>query len=205
MTGASLRDAVAKLLADRELPYDPATTFTRRPAPFLRRHEIWALDYAGAYHAVFLFVAWAEGGPARLLSGRPEAFVATARADGVTIASPEEALAYATALLEATRPAGPLLTLLRSAADLPVVPDPSAGERAAIDALEIAPPVRAGGGRGLCRQPARDAQRGAPAARRRRRARRRRHRGRDRARRRPSAGLHVTLRSGAGSAAAARG
>ena len=148
MTGASLRDAVAELLADRELPYDPATTFTRRPAPFLRRHEIWALDYAGAYHAVFLFVAWAEGGPARLLSGRPEAFVATARADGVTIASPEEALAYATALLEATRAAGPLLTLLRSAADLPVVPDPSAGERAAIDALEIAPPSARAAGEG---------------------------------------------------------
>jgi hypothetical protein len=135
-----LRAAAAEMLGDSKLPFDAATTFTRYPAPFLRRHEIWALDYADAHHAVFLFVSWAEGEPARLLSGRPEAFVATARADGVTIASPDEALVYATTLLEATRETGPLLTVLRSAADLPLVPDPTDAERAAIESLEIVPP-----------------------------------------------------------------
>ena len=136
----ALREAVAALLGDRHLPFSPDTSFTRYPAPFLRRHGIWALDHAGEEHALFLFVAWAEGEPARLLSGRPGELVATVRADGGKIASSGEALAYALALVEVTRDPGPLLTVLRSAADLPLVPHPTPAELASLAALALAPP-----------------------------------------------------------------
>jgi len=162
---SALRDAAAEALgAGGSVAHDPWTTFTPYPAPFLSRHGIWALDHESEDSSLWLFLGWAAGERARLLTGRPDEFVAMAHDDGVDLRAPEQAIAYALAYLHTTRPAAPLTTVLRSLDDLPAVPAPDTGERLRLAALarrrggDFAPAATAlpGGGHAVTVHVARD-------------------------------------------------
>jgi hypothetical protein len=132
------RGALARALHDESetgLAFDWRTTLTPYPAPFLTRHAIWAVENFAHHHPIFLFFAQAEGGEARILTGDPVAFVRVAQDDGVRIAAPEEAVAYASAYLWTTRDTDVLFSILTSVDDLRTVPNPTAEEGRQIEDL----------------------------------------------------------------------
>jgi hypothetical protein len=133
----ALRDAAAAALGEEPgagIAWDARTTYRRYPAPFVR-HTLWSLDYRGPHHPVFLFLAWAPGSAACVLTGHPEVFADTLRADGSDIRSPEQAIQFARAFVTTTRDPDHAFTVVTSVHEVPSVPHPTAGERSRLEAF----------------------------------------------------------------------
>jgi hypothetical protein len=109
---AAVNERLARVLADH------LAVLTTYDAPFLRRHRIYRVDLFKPPQEVAFYVGFAAGGPAHLLTGRPDSFARLARADGVAIDNPAVAAGYAVAFLETTRSMSELFYVVRSVDDL---------------------------------------------------------------------------------------
>lgn len=100
------------------------------PQTVFQRHRIFEVTYRAA-HPIRFYVGWAEGEPARILTGAPESFVALAYAERLALDSAEAAAAYAALYFETTHSRRAPEYLVRSVDDLKFLPEPNARERAA--------------------------------------------------------------------------
>ena len=105
------------------LANDARTTITAYPAPFLRRYAIYSVLHKNPHHPVMFFVAYATGQSAYLLTDAPDDFIHMARADGVSIDSPETAADYADAYLDTTRSMDKLFYRIGTAAEVRFRPE----------------------------------------------------------------------------------
>jgi hypothetical protein len=123
-----------------------ASDVTRVPTEIFRRHRIYRVVYHGN-HPVQFYSVWAPAGPASVMTGAPERFVAAARAEPVSLTSTESAIAYAELYFELTHGRNALEYLVCSVSDLVLIPEPDDNEKAAQARLTerfgalIAPPT----------------------------------------------------------------
>lgn len=82
---------------------DPSSEITVHPAPFLRRYRIYRVLYYSPYKPILLYLGFAPDFPLYALAGNPEAYHAMAQADGVDLATVNQAISYITVFLEVTR------------------------------------------------------------------------------------------------------
>lgn len=109
-----LRPDIAEALADRK-----TSDIERIECPALSRYRVYMVTVYAPHAPIVHYIAYAEDGPAFVLSEDPDAFVAMAAADGgVEIASASKAAAYAEVFLTVTRPLSELSYLVKTLKDV---------------------------------------------------------------------------------------
>jgi hypothetical protein len=99
------------------------------PTPFFHAAQI-AFVLRRVPSPIAFYAGWIPGRMGDILTYRPESFVELARADGVSITTPENAIAYARVYLDTTRNMSALFYLVDSIADCKLLkPTPERAER----------------------------------------------------------------------------
>jgi hypothetical protein len=121
---APLREDIAEAMRDRQ-----STDIERVECPALSRYRLYVVTVFAPHAPMVHYIAYAEGGPAFVLSEDPEAFGAMAAADGgVEIASAAEAAAYGEVFLTVTRPLSRLAYVVKTLEDVSFRPELDRGE-----------------------------------------------------------------------------
>lgn len=127
-----LRPDIAEALADRA-----TSDIERIECPALSRYRLYMVTVFAPHAPIVHYIAYAEDGPAFVLSEDPDAFAAMAAADGgVEIGSASEAAAYAEVFLVVTRPLSRLSYLVEELADVSFRPGLEPGEAGARKSFE---------------------------------------------------------------------
>lgn len=92
-----------KSVSDRYASFliDPASLTSTHSLPFLRKYVIYEVEHM--YRPHFFLFGYAPGMPVYILSGHPQNFALLAKSDGISLATEQDALAYAIATIELTR------------------------------------------------------------------------------------------------------
>lgn len=127
-----LRPDIAEALADRK-----TSDIERIECKALTRYRLYLVTVFAPHAPIVHYIAYAEDGPAFVLSEDPDAFVAMAAADGgVEIKTPAAATAYAEVFLTVTRPLSELSYLVKSLKDVSFRPGLEPDEVAARKGFE---------------------------------------------------------------------
>ena len=138
-----LRPDIAEALADRQ-----TSSIERVECPALSRYRLYQLTVFAPHAPIVHYIAYAEDGPAFVLSEDPDAFAAMAAADGgAEITSASGAAAYAGVFLTVTRPLSRLSYVVNAPGDVMFRPELDRQESAALRRFErrygqvVAPPA----------------------------------------------------------------
>ncbi len=111
---APLREDIARAIRDRQ-----STDIERIDCPALSRYRVYMVTVFAPHAPIVHYIAYAEDGPAFVLSEDPAAFTAMAAADGgVDITTAAEAAAYAEVFLVVTRPLSKLSYVVKAPEDV---------------------------------------------------------------------------------------
>jgi hypothetical protein len=114
---------------------DPSTLIEVYPAAFLQQYRIYRILYQNPYRPILLYLGFAPNSPLYWLAGNPQAYSDLARADQVDLATPSEAINYATVFLEVTRDMSELFYPVNSVDGIKFYPTPTEEETQARDAI----------------------------------------------------------------------
>lgn len=139
--------AAAALASDDDTAIYPS----HRNVP-LRRYALYLVVNYGPDHPRSLFVAYTPHEPAIVLTAHPQHFSTLAHADGLTLDTPDAAVAWARAYLETTRTNAEIFYVVSTFDDILTLndPDPDTARPIvafrAMYATQIAPPRAIAGG-----------------------------------------------------------
>ncbi|MGH2632052.1 MAG: hypothetical protein ACRDG3_01465 [Tepidiformaceae bacterium] len=139
---SGVRDDIAEYIPDRQL-----TRIEPVECPGLSRYGIYSVNHLSPYKPILHYIGYAEGERAFVLDEDPEAFLAMAAVDNVSLNSAAEAAKYGAAFVTVTRPLTRLTYVVESIGDVRFRPKLSDAEQERRNAFEkqygdsIAPPA----------------------------------------------------------------
>lgn len=139
---AGVRDDIADVIPDRQL-----TRIEPVECPGLARYGVYSVTHLSPYKPILHYIGYAEGERVFVLDEDPEAFLAMAAAEPVSLDSAAEAAKYGTAFVTVTRPLTRLTYIVESLSDVRFRPKLTDAEQERRDAFEkqyrgsIAPPA----------------------------------------------------------------
>lgn len=119
-----VRDDIAELIPDRQL-----TRIEPVECPGLSAYGVYSIRHLSPYKPILHYIGYAEGKRAFILDQDPEAFLAMAASDSVSLDSAEEAAKYGATFITVTRPLTRLAYVVESSEAVRFRPTLSAAEQ----------------------------------------------------------------------------